>query len=838
MPLANSNHRLILKYTQTFTGIILVILLITSCSHEDEGRPGAPQLDSYMWAQRSYPHGNIDHEALAHARTSRLTQVPFRLAGYDEVWQSEGPTNVEGRITDIEIPGESRRIVYAGSASGGLWRSDDTGVNWRPLFDDQPTLAIGDFDISDSSPEILYVGTGEANGGGGSLAYDGQGVYKSTDGGRTWNSVGLSNVGSIGRLMIHPTDPDIVYVAAMGRLFDTGPHRGVYKTTDGGATWEKVLYVNDRTGVIDLVFHPENPEVILAAAWQRTRTPNRLIYGGSASNIYRSTDGGDTWDIITGALPSSAADKGRIALAVAPSDPTRFYALYARSDGSLGSYLESYDSGNTWDEFSTAGIVDVPFMWWFGKLEVDPLDPDLVYYLGFESYERLSTAGGWNRIFSGVHVDQHAMAIHPTVNSLIYLGNDGGMHTSNNRGRGYTKSQRMPNIQFYTCEIDPHNSERFYGGSQDNGTLTTPTGAEDDWIQISGGDGMTVRVDPLNPNIVYTMSQNGFIQRSLDGGNNFTSIRAGLGGVFNWNSPLELSPHNSADLFLGGDVLYRSNLGEFWSVISPPMSNGPYAGNRTFGTITTIDISPINDRLILTGTDDGNVWISLDDGSTWDEISRDLPERWVTAVVADPLDAEQIYVSYSGYRFGEDVGHIFRSVSYGTEWEDITYDLPEVPVNDLIVHPTRGELYAATDIGVYYLLPESQEWRLLGIGMPVVPVTDMDFDVEEDLLLAATYGRSMYSYRFDFSTSQRDLAKPEALIVYPVPARGGEKLTIEAPETITSLELVSLTGSVTTLPCDGTLSSAQIQLPAMPTGNYVIRCLTAGGWLSEMITIE
>ena len=806
--------------------ILLVGLIVSSCQSETVSNDKDAELPSlWMAAQRAYPYDRIDYKAIDKAQEQVTEMMASRDPLYDRNWDFEGPTNIGGRITDIEMPRNDKNTIYAGSASGGIFRSKDRGLNWESIFDGQLSLAIGDIDIYREDPSIIYVGTGEANGGGGSLAYDGRGVYKSFNGGDSWQPLGLENVGSIGKVLVHPCDPDLVYVAAMGRLFESDSNRGVYKTMDGGASWEQVLFINDSVGAIDIVIHPERPDRIYAAMWQRSRNPRNIDYGGEGSDIYRSEDGGDNWVIAGQGLPTLADEKGRIALATAESDETRLYAFYSKRNGSIQGYYESFDGGFSWDELSVDGVIDVPFMWWFGKLTVDPTDPETVYLPGLEVYRKTDFIGTWSQIFQGVHVDQHSLFIHPEDPELIVIGNDGGVYVSTDKGRNFIKSPDLPNIQFYTSEIDESNPQQLYGGAQDNGSVRTQTGAIDDWEVLTGGDGMSVLVDPLSSDIIYAMTQNGGIQRSFDGGENFISARNGLSGLFNWNAPLEMDPSNSARLYIGGDRLYTSMFGEEWTAISENMSNGPYLGNRGFGTITAISVSPLDPNIIYTGTDDGNIWVTLDQGSTWDELSGSLPNRWVSSIEADPQNRNNVYVSYSGYRFGEDIGHIYSSVNFGESWTDISANLPDIPLNDIIVHPSRSDLYVASDIAVFYRNTTGSNWSVLGQGLPRVPVTSLDYHESLDFLLAGTYGRSMYTYEFDLSTAVLDESSSKNasnLRLSPNPVETGGSIFLSSDKKLGAVQIYSMQGEL--LYSESTNSKKlEFQVPlSFTTGHYIV----------------
>ncbi len=744
----------------------------------------------WFFQQRAYPHGTIDKQAFVAARRTRAklvqeqaTQSPNR---FNSTWDFAGPTNIGGRVTDIEMPASSLEIIYVGTASGGIFKSSDQGNSWTPIFEDALSLAIGDMAIAPSDENTLYVGTGEANGGGGSLAYDGLGVYKSTDAGDTWKFSGLEEVGSIGKVVVDPTDPNKVLVAAMGDLFGASDDRGVYRSLDGGENWEQVLFVSDITGAIDLAIHPENPSILYAAMWERTRTPQNNTYGGATSGIYQSVDGGNTWKELTNGLPNTPAEKGRIGLAIAPSLPNEINAFYANTAGFIEGIFKSKDDGATWETLSASGIYEVPYMWWFGKIVIHPTEPEQIYVAGFDAERSMDGGTNWETVFSGAHVDQHSLFIHPANPDMVLAGNDGGVYLSFNGGENYDKINGLPITQFYTCEIDESNPELIYGGTQDNSTMRTKNGALDDWEIIYVGDGFYTLVDPNDNTIIYTEYQYGNFAKSTDGGNIFFAATTGISPSdrANWNTPVVFDPTNSSTLYLGTNHLYEStNQADSWTPISPDLSNGPGGGTQVFGTITAISVSPVDPNILYAGTDDGNVWRTFNKGDTWTKISDDLPNRWVTSIASHPSDPAIAFVTFSGYRYHSDLAHVFKTFDNGTNWIDISGNLPDVPVNKILSLSDPEVEVLATDIGVFRSSASQDNWELLGQGLPNVVVTDLDYYEPTQKLLAATYGRSMFTYTLDLEVgiSAQKAATFEASI-FPNPSTGNSQLLFTPKE--------------------------------------------------------
>ncbi len=709
---------------------------------------------------RAYPYRNIPFEAYKRALSvvaNVKAQSPTQLTG---VWTLSGPSNVGGRVTAMVMNPANSNIAYAGAALGGVFKTTNGGTTWQPLSDAVPNLSVGDLAMDPNDPNKIYFGTGEANASGDS--YEGVGLYRTSNAGATWDFWGLPNSRHIGRIAIDPTNTNRIFVAATGTLFGTNPDRGIYRTTDGGATWERVLFVSDSTAGIDVAINPGNPNIVFAALWERIRSPIYRRVGGVTSGIWKSTDGGNTWNRLAGGLPAPSQTIGRIGLAIAPSGPDTIYASYSDDPGYLMGFYRSTNGGASWtsrlvspDPFTFSG-----FGWYFGKLWVHPTNPSTVYFGDVNMWR--STDGGvhWNDITGLMHVDQHAWVQAANNPSLIYCGNDGGVFKSTNSGSSWTKIYDLPITQFYAMTIDGQTPVRLYGGTQDNSTPRTLDGNPNNWDVLFGGDGFYAAVDYTNSNTVYAEAQYGYLGRSTDLGNSWTIILNGIDGSerVNWCAPVVMSPQDPQVLFYGAQRLYKTtNRGDFWNAISPDLTGGGGGGNLVYGTITTISQSPITPNIIWAGTDDARVWVTRNGGTNWTNVSSSLPERWCTRVTGDVFDSASAYVTFSGYKEEDRLPHIFKTTDYGASWTDISGNLVDIPINDVLPDPEHpGRLFIGTDFGMYYTENGGESWQLLGDNHPICPVFDIDLNNATRKLVSGTHGRSMYSY----DLNQLDQAPP------------------------------------------------------------------------------
>ncbi|GIH03034.1 hypothetical protein Rhe02_11010 [Rhizocola hellebori] len=711
------------------------------------GGIGAPYgADEWMTTQRTYPDKAVD---LGQSRAKAIEQANVvRASGgfaAQAAWTSLGPTNVGGRVTDIVVDPVRSNTVYAGAASGGVWKSTNGGTSFSYSWNITLPQSVGALAISPAG--VLYAGTGEGNPGGGSVSFPGNGIYRSSDGGVTWTLLGLTGTNRIGRIVIDPADANRIFVAAAGNLFVPGGARGLYRSTDAGATWQLVLAgANSTTGAIDLAISTTS---VYVSMWDHVRTPGTRVYGGVGSGIYRSTDGGATWARLAGGLPASSSNLGRMGIAVSKSTPTRLYAIAANTSGNFLGMWTSTNSGTSWTALTNTGPVSSSqstFGWWFGRIFVDPVSSSHLWVPGVPMVESTNSGSSWTSNSSSFHADQHAVGFDPLVANRVFIGNDGGIYRSTANGSlsgSWTKTTNLANMQFYTVAVSKQDISRISGGLQDNGSRRSWS----NWGSYWGGDGLQNLIDPTNQNKVYACSQNGSCGRSTNGGTSMSNFGSTTSSRRAWLTPVTFDPTNPAIMYYGGERLNRStNSAQTWAAISPDLSRGS-SGSSTFNTISTIGVAPSNGAVIYVGTDDGRMWITRNTGGSWTEITAGLPTRFMTRVTVDPTDANLAYVTVSGYTAGDIAPHVFRTTNGGTSWQDISGNLPNAPVNDIVYNPqNRTVLFVATDVGVFTSSDTGVTWTTAGTGLPNVPVLDLDTTVSAGVtqLTAATYGLGMY----------------------------------------------------------------------------------------------
>jgi len=710
----------------------------------------------WFMRQRAFPHDSIPQRAYHEAMARRMIdqRAALRRLGASSAgpaWQQIGPYNISGLVTALAVtPGGA--TVYAGSNIGGVFKSTNAGVDWTPITDDLPLLSIGALALDPDDPGMLYVGTGAANAA--QDCYNGNGLWRTPDGGASWEHLGLEETARIGQVVVDPGNSSRVFVAAMGKQYTKDSNRGLYRSEDAGQTWSQVLFVNDSTGVIDIAINPAHPETVFCATWERIAAPNFRAHGPGCG-IWRSVDHGATWVRLLSGFPPPSDFIGRIGLAIAASRPSTIYAQIISGPNfgfnGLGFY-RSDNGGDTWTRTDQTGFTNnfLGFGWFFGEVAVDPTDPEVVWSLG--PHGKRSTDGGVNFLNrdTGVHLDHHAMWIDPSDPLHIYVGTDGGFFWTSNGGVAWTKSLDLPIAQFYAGDVDPADHNRVLGGTQDTGVLMS-TGVPTAWTGVfTAADGFHCVFDPTDPNTIffeyqYLSGGNGPL-RSIDGGATFM-VPTGID--FNdriiWNAPFVMDPSNHDLLLAGTHRVYRSlDNGLTYTAISGDLSANPNRGPN-HGALTTLDISPLSPRIYYAGTDDGKVWRSRDQGATWDDISAGLPLRWVTRVTADPVDSNVVYVTHSGFTLDEKTSHVHRSVNQGDAWVSIVGDLPDIPTNDVVVDPSDPQrLFVATDVGIYFTQSLGTSWTPLGTGLPPVPVMDLMLHPGSRTLYGATHGRSMW----------------------------------------------------------------------------------------------
>jgi photosystem II stability/assembly factor-like uncharacterized protein len=686
-----------------------------------------------------------------------------------------GPAAAGGRVSAVVgIPGDPT-TYYVGAAGGGVFKTVDGGLSWKPIFEHESTSSIGDIALASTDPNLVWVGTGEANPRNDII--DGAGVFLSTDAGQSWKFMGLGDVGQISRVIVDPLDSNVVFVAALGHVWTPNADRGVYRTTDGGKTWKKMLFVDDTTGAADLAMEPGNPKVLYAGMWHFRRYPWTLEDGGDSSGLYRSTDGGETWKKLTEGLPAKGPF-GRIAVALAPSNPNHVYALIGAKHGLL---WQSFDRGDHWAQVSDNHALDVrPF--YFSRFAVSPADENKLYFLSLEMME--SDDGGKTAHVAdrGVHSDHHAIWIDPKNPNRIFQGNDGGVNLSLDGAKTWRFLDSLPIEQFYMVAADSAVPYTLCGGLQDNNAWCGPSSnlggrgvSNADWYAVAGGDGEYAVPAPSDSNIIYADSQNGSIRR-LDKSTHLShAVRPYLEGVeevkpselkyrFNWTSPIAVSATDANEIYLGSNVLFKStDGGKNWTAISGDLTRndkskqdiagGPVAhdisGAESYDTILCITLAPTDPKVIWVGSDDGMVHVTRDGGRTWTDTTPHItgaPE-WarVYQIGVSPFDAGTAYVSYDAHELGDRNAYVYKTSDYGSTWQKITAGLPDQPVYVVREDPNqRGFLVLGSDTGLFYSSDDGAHWQALKSNFPTVPVYDLKFKKAHRDLLVATHGRGLF----------------------------------------------------------------------------------------------
>ena len=745
------------KYRFGLVAVLIGLSLIPGCESDrdlSEERNPDPAGEWFLAARRT-EEGTLPVRALGRALDTWVTQGGGTDAAVGS-WVNTGPSNIGGRISSLAQDPNDVDRVWLGTGDGGVFLSSDAGDNWTPVFDDQTSLSIGALATHPTDSDIVWVGTGEEAGGG--YSYGGEGVFRTDDSGAGWTSQGLAATRRIGRIAVDPANPDRVFVAAVGGLYQRDTNRGLYRSTDGGTNWSQVLFIADDTGVVDVAIDPSDPQRIYASSYQRFRGNNESRFGGTESGIWRSIDGGDNWNRLTTGLPSSA---GRIGLAIAPSNPDRIVAIVGSTAGGLDGIYRSENGGDNWSKVNTSTLPFFfsSFTYYFGQIRIDPNNENVVYALDIQLWR--STNGGVNfsAIGSSLHADQHALLIAPT--GPLYSGNDGGFYRSTNGGSSFVHNETLKITQFYDLCIDAQNPLRRFGGTQDNGTLRTTTGGTSDWTNVLGGDGMQCEIDPTDSQKVYAESQWGGISRSVNGGDSFSSATSGIDPADrnNWVTPITHDPIVSGTLYTGTQRVYRSiDSAVSWTAISNNLSDAPltttasepgedHGQDPIQGTVTAIAVSPLDRDVIWAGTDDGNVWISTDFGSIWTEVTPPSADFWVTEIHPDPDNRETAYLTVAGYRSDDLLPYLRVTRDLGQTWETITGDLPQVPLNSVIRDPNwLGRLFTASDLGVHISEDEGASWSFLGDGMPFIVVQDLALDQGSRTLFAGSHARSLFHY--------------------------------------------------------------------------------------------
>ena len=685
-----------------------------------------------------------------------------------------GPALTSGRVSDFAFhPGQPQRF-YVSMASGGLWKTENNGITWKPVFDNEGSFAIGVVELDPSNPNIVWVGSGENNAQR-SVAY-GDGVYKSVDGGKSWKHMGLKDSGHISMIRFHPEDSNVIYVAAQGPLWSPGGDRGLYRSTDGGENWKRILEIDENTGINEFVIDASNPDVIVASSYQRRRHVWTLINGGPESGIHKTTDGGISWRKLAGGLPEG--DLGRIGLAAAPSAPNMIYAIIEADEKDKGIY-RSTDFGESWDKRSDHGTNSPQY---YNELYVDPQNPERVYSV--DTFTHVSEDGGesWDKIsFKNRHVDDHALWIDPDNTAHLYIGGDGGVYESWDRGQLWRHVRNLPVTQFYRST--PDNDAPFYNvcaGTQDNFTLCGPSRntktdgiTNADWSVAQFGDGFKAQIDPTDANVIYAQAQYGALGRFDRVTGEVLQITPMPGADennynWNWNAPLIISPHDHQRLYYGAERLLRSdNRGESWVAISGDLSRridrnkldvmgrvwsvdaiAKNVSTSTYGALIAIDESPLVEGLIYAGTDDGLIHVTSDGGDNWSTVDsfHDVPDMsLIEDIISSFHNADVAYAVIDNHKRGDYKPYVLKSENRGRSWSLISNNLPERGTAHTIIedHVDPDLLFVGTEFGLFFSNNGGDSWTEL-TSLPTIAVRDLEIQRREGDLVVGTFGRGIY----------------------------------------------------------------------------------------------
>ncbi|OWY25664.1 T9SS C-terminal target domain-containing protein [Sphingobacteriales bacterium UPWRP_1] len=759
--------------------------------------------DEQFFFARTYPDFTLNLQTYTKTIEKACQQENLTAKdnnGLNTPWTLQGPGNIGGRINTIAVNPDNPDVIYAGCAKGGVFKTSDGGENWIPVFDDQPFLPIGHIALDPTNPDVVYVGTGDENI---SISFaTGNGLYKSTDAGLTWTNIGLAEGRIISSICINPQNPDEIYVGCMGNPMERDQNRGLYKTTNGGASWEKILYIDDDAGIIDMVMNPQNPNVLYAASWNRIRNNQESIVTGEDAKIWKTTNGGNSWEVMTNGLPTG--ELNRIGLDIYPTNPEVVVASVVDVNSQLLNIYRTDNAGELWYPIATPDLIAADplgsFGWYFGKVNINPWNDQEIYLLGVDLWRTTNNGTEWLPAtpewwLYDVHADKHCLwFVDP--NTLL-LATDGGMYKTTDGADTWTDLENIPNTQFYRIAFNPHLPGYYTGGAQDNGTTSGNYTAVNDWIRIYGADGFQPVYHPTDPNIFYVETQFGNIAATTDGGINFQGADDGVDPAdrTNWDSPYIMSAFNPDVLYRGTYRIYKNSSGPFalWEPVSPDLTDGVIFGDR-FHTISCLAESPLNPNFLYAGTSDGNVWRSTDAGLNWQNINSNLPDRYVTALQGSPGNEQTVFVTISGYKGNGDLPHVFRSDNNGNTWQSISGNLPQVGVNDILILPdvpADSGLVVATDIGVYVTLNNGLQWQRAGTNMPFVTVYDIALDPVNRLIIAGTFARSMMTFPVDslfaqppnppVGIAQTALSESAALQVYPNPVAAGKPVFVTLP---------------------------------------------------------
>ena len=765
------------KYTPWgLAGIILLVLLVVQkyqdLPSEEKENTSEPEVTKdpnrlypheYFFLDRNYPDFSVPR-GLFQERLQKAIQFDRQHTGshrgLDYPWTVQGPGNIGGRINTIAIDPFNHNIILLGYSQGGIYQTKDGGMNWRPVFDDQASLSISHISFDPQSPGRVYATTGDVNISG--YPFLGSGVYRSDDYGVTWSYTGLADHGVLSKVVVDPHDHQVLYVGSMGFPSHKGEEKGLFRSTDGGQSWNKALTIDDSTGVIDIVVDPVNPGRVFASGWTRLRTNYYGTTQTPGTSLYRSDDYGATWIPMIDDLPGDNHSRTGLEITL---DGTLFISYIGLvyegecvgADESLSGVFKSVDGGFTWDTVPVSLVqcnIVAGFGWYFEVLKVNPANPDDIFLLGVDIFRTLDGGQSWFEAAPvwwtyEVHADKHDLVF---AGQHMYLATDGGAYKQPINGtEPWTDIENIPSTQFYRTTYNPHAPDQYFGGAQDNGTTGGNESFINEWPRIFGGDGFQPLYDPADPLLAYTLTQNGYVWFSEDGGSFYDGLNRGLSGTRFWDMPFIMSSHNSKILFAASNSVYKINMADSvreWQEISHDLTKGNTILGDRYPAITALAQSDLDSLRLYAGTQDGKLWTSPDGGQEWIDLSENTPDRFVTSITTSTKNPQGVYVTYSGYRDNDHTPYIYHSEDAGESWATLGVNIPMLGVNNLLVLPGWNDevLFAGTDGGVYVSMDSGGSWDRLGSNFPYMPVYDLDYNPQMNTIIAATFSRGIMTF--------------------------------------------------------------------------------------------
>lgn len=728
-------------------------------AEEHESHPKQLEPNDHWYRMRAYPFGLNEQEYLEQMELVKISaeeSAANRTVDLTLPWLQEGPGNIGGRFNTLAMNPSNHNVIYAGACNGGIFKTTDAGATWNPIFDDNAYLAIGEITIDPNNENVIYVGTGDRDFGGGSLL--GDGIYKTVDAGTTWTQIGLEETAIITNIIVDPSNSNRIFASTLGNTYEKTTDRGIYRSTDGGLSWQNILFLSDSSGVIDMKMDPSNPNILYASGFNRINLPFQAKVTGPEANIYKTTDGGDSWVELSGGLP--ATEESRIGLAISTVDPNTLYAIYV--DGITLNTKEIYkttDAGLNWSPLNIPSPVENAlggFGWYFGQIHINPYNNNQLIVPGVEMFMSMDGGVNWTQNVPDwwtyeVHADKHDV-LFLDANSYI-IATDGGLYKTDDNGTTWTDIENIPVTQFYHVAVDPLNIGTYGGGAQDNGSLSGNAFDFNNWQRLYGGDGFRMTWLEQDLGSAYFETQNGGL---VYNGTDDVSMNPTDPDRVNWDMPFHVN-ENNGELYVGTSMIHLMEFAPFGGYV--PVSGdltkvgmGITQGSDNYHTITEIERPLNSDNKLFVGTSDGLVWRGDRTGAStnwsWTNITGTLPNRYVTAVRCSPNISGNVYAAFSGYKLNEDISYLYKSTDDGNTWQDISGNLPGITVNDILIVPGNNDdfLFAALDGGVYFSQDGGIQWDYVGVDMPFVTVSELALDIPNKKLIAGTFSRSMFSY--------------------------------------------------------------------------------------------